>query len=211
MRMRRKKNGAARRELCREIMVENPAEYKGAWSRYFGNDHPVHLELGCGKGGFILQLAAQNPHINYIAMERYADALLMALEKGIELKLPNLRFVLADGAKLAEYFAPKELERIYLNFSDPWPKARHAKRRLTSPGFLAVYRPLLAGSLLFKTDNRPLFDYSLETFAAEGWRLENVTFDLHNSPDAATNIMTEYEKNFSSQGFPINRLEAFPS
>ncbi len=212
MRMRKKKNGAARMELCRELLVEAPENNKGNWNAYFQNDHSLHLEIGCGKGGFITTLAAMNPAINYVAIERYHDALLLTLEKAMEQKLPNLRFIRVDGAKLEESFAKGEINRIYLNFSDPWPKARHAKRRLTSPGFVALYRALLHenGKIVFKTDNQPLFHYSLETFRETDWRLEHITFDLHNSPLNENNIMTEYEKTFSEKGFPIHQLEAYP-
>ena len=159
----------------------------------------------------MMDMAALHPEINYIGIERYSSVLLRALQKMEQNPLPNLRFMCIDAADIEEIFAPEEVDRIYLNFSDPWPKDRHAKRRLTSSEFLNRYDQVLSqkGRIEFKTDNRDLFDFSLEEFRAAGYTLENVTFDLHASEWAKDNIVTEYEANFSAKGFKINRLEAF--
>lgn len=207
MRMRKKKNGAARIEACADWLLRTPEdllELKG--------NAPFYLEIGCGKGGFITATAMANPDRFYIAVELVSDALVTALERAKEAEIPNLRFVNLNAKNLGEWFSPGEIKEIYLNFSDPWPKKGHAKRRLTHRDFLAVYRPLLGadGRICMKTDNVGLFDFSLEEFPEAGWRLEAVTRDLHRSEWAEGNIMTEYEKNFSEQGYPIHRLEAYP-
>ena len=164
-----------------------------------------------GKGTFITTLAANNPDINYVGIEKYSSVLLRAVEKQDELQLPNLRFIRMDAENINEVFGVDEVDRIYLNFSDPWPKDRHAKRRLTSTHFLGLYDQLLApeGRVIFKTDNRGLFDFSLEQVPEAGWILENYTYDLHNSEYNEGNIMTEYETKFSAMGTPINRLVAY--
>lgn len=207
MRMRKKKNGAARIEACADWLLKSPEDLDA-----IRNKAPFYLEIGCGKGGFITATAKANPHRFYIAVELVSDALVTALERAKEEEIPNLRFVNLNAKCLGEWFASGEVAEIYLNFSDPWPKKGHAKRRLTHRDFLAVYRPLLAegGKICMKTDNVGLFDFSLEEFPEAGWRLEAVTRDLHRSEWAEGNIMTEYEKNFSEQGYPIHRLEAYP-
>lgn len=191
-------------------VVHNPEELKGCWSQRFGNHNPVEIEVGMGKGKFIMELAQQNPQINYIGIERYSSVLLKALMKREELKLENLCFMCVDARELAEYFDRGEVNRIYLNFSDPWPKDRHAKRRLTSPGFMKVYDAVLAedGVVEFKTDNTGLFDYSLESIPLAGWKVEDFTRDLHHSDMAEGNIMTEYETKFAAEGKPICKLVA---
>ena len=163
-----------------------------------------------GKGRFIMELAQKNPGINYIGIERYSSVLLRGLQKRAELELDNIFFMCIDAKTLADVFAPGEVNRIYLNFSDPWPKDRHAKRRLTSPEFMAVYDSVLApeGTVEFKTDNRGLFDYSLESIPAAGWTVKAHTFDLHHSDMAEGNVMTEYEIKFSAKGQPICKLVA---
>lgn len=197
------------------IAIKNEREHKGKWNELFGNDNLLHIEIGMGKGQFLLTLAKQNPDINYIGVERYSSVLLRALEKyeteefcGLE----NIRFICMDANDIAEVFAPEEVDKIYLNFSDPWPKARHARRRLTSKEFLSRYEKALAkdGTLEFKTDNRPLFEFSLEQAEeAEGWKVKEHTFDLHhNEKMNEGNVMTEYEQKFSSQGNPIHKLIA---
>ncbi len=175
----------------------------------FLNHHPLHMEIGCGKGRFITTLAENNPHINYIASEMIANIIVLAAEKAKEKELSNIRFVSGNVQYMAEAIPNGSVDRIYLNFSDPWPKDRHAKRRLTHKNFLALYEKILApdGEIHFKTDNRELFDFSLESFTENGWELSEVTFDLHNS-DFTGNIMTEYEEKFSGLGFTINRLVA---
>lgn len=191
-------------------VIQNPEEHRGRWNQVFGNDHPIRIEVGMGKGRFIMQLAMQNPGINYIGIERYPTVLLKGVKKREQTELSNLYFMCVDAKNLAEIFAPQEVDRIYLNFSDPWPKDRHAKRRLTSPQFMAVYDGILAadGTVEFKTDNRGLFDYSLESIPAAGWKITRQTFDLHHSDMAGGNVMTEYEEKFSSDGKPICKLTA---
>ena len=191
-------------------MVQDAKEKRGRWSEVFGNDHPIHIEVGMGKGRFIMELAQRNPQINYVGIERYSSVLLRGLQKRSELVLSNIYFLCEDARELAEIFVPGEVEKIYLNFSDPWPKDRHAKRRLTSEAFMAVYDQILSpdGTVEFKTDNRGLFDYSLESIPAAGWKIVEHTFDLHNSPMAEGNVMTEYEMKFSSEGKPICKLVA---
>ena len=185
--------------------------FTGHWSEMFGREASLHVEIGVGKGDFLTELAAQSPDVNYVGLEMQQGVLYFAARKAAERGLKNLRLVVFDAARLTELFAPREVDRIYLNFSDPWPKARHAKRRLTSPLFLARYRTVLKadGELRFKTDNMGLFDYSLETMAAQGWQLSDVTHDLHALGEA-DNIMTEYERKFSARGAKIGRLVARP-
>ena len=196
------------------IAVKESKEYKGKWNALFENENPIHIEIGMGKGQFILTLAKQNPQINYIGIERYSSVLLRALEKFDTeefCELTNVRFICMDAMELPDVFEAEEVEKIYLNFSDPWPKKRHARRRLTSTVFFAQYDKVLAkdGVVEFKTDNRPLFEFSLEQVEEAGWKLLGSTFDLHH--DAAMNqgnVMTEYEEKFSSKGNPICKLIA---
>ncbi len=192
-------------------VVQEPETLKGKWNTLFGNDNPIHAEIGMGKGKFIMQLAARNPQINYIGIEKYSSVLLRALEKRDEVELPNLYFIRFDAEYINDLFAPEELSGIYLNFSDPWPKDRHARRRLTSREFLARYDKCLKreGEVIFKTDNRPLFEFSLEEVKEAGWELKDVTFDLHHSEFAQGNVMTEYEERFSALGNPIHKLIAY--
>lgn len=196
------------------IAVKEEKKYRGNWNTVFENEQPIHIEIGMGKGQFILELAKQNPDKNYIGIERYSSVLLRALEKHDTeeyRELSNIRFICMDAAELLEVFAPGEVEKIYLNFSDPWPKARHARRRLTSTRFLSIYEKVLVeqGIVEFKTDNRPLFEFSLEQVEEAGWELKAHTFDLHNNKEMNEgNIMTEYEAKFSSMGNPIHKLIA---
>lgn len=193
-------------------VIQKPQEYRGKWNTFFENENPLHIEIGMGKGKFIHTLAARNPHINYIGIEMYSSVLYRAIEKRQEADLPNLFFIRMDARNLGDVFDRSEIGRIYLNFSDPWPKERHAKRRLTSPLFLEIYDTVLDpnGTVCFKTDNRSLFDYSLETIEETSpWRVKDVTYDLHGSSFAAENVMTEYEEKFSSKGMPIHRLVAY--
>ena len=194
-----------------KYVITNPKEIRGKWNGLFENDHPIHIEIGMGKGKFITTLAAENPDINYIGIERVATVLYKALRKQEELKLKNLILMAFNADEIAEVFEKDEVERIYLNFSDPWPKDRHTLRRLTSPKFLSSYDRFLRkdGYIAFKTDNRNLFDYSLVAAIEAGWKTRNVTYDLHNSEYALGNIMTEYEVRFSSMGVPINRVEIY--
>lgn len=202
---------------AREVMIENqyvftePEGMKGTWKEVFSNDNPIRIEIGMGKGKFISTLAQLNPDINYVGIEKYSSVLLRAVEKQDELQLPNLRFIRMDAEAITEVFGEGEVDRIYLNFSDPWPKDRHAKRRLTSRQFFARYDQMLkkTGRVEFKTDNKDLFDFSVEEVKEAGWILEECTYDLHN--DARLNegnVMTEYEKKFSEMGNPICKLIA---
>ena len=191
-------------------VIQKPAQWSGRFHELFGNNHPIHIEVGMGKGKFIMELAGKHPEINYIGIERYPSVLLRAIQKREELELANIWFMCVDAKLLAEIFAPAEVERIYLNFSDPWPKDRHAKRRLTSPEFMKVYDQILAkdGTVEFKTDNQGLFSYSLESIPEAGWKIDAFTRDLHHSEMAEGNVMTEYETKFSAMGNPICKLIA---
>ena len=191
--------------------VQQPEQAKGRWRELFGNHNPVHIEIGMGKGQFLMELAECNPAVNYIGIEKYSSVLLRGLQKMEEHSVDNLRFIRIDAENIVDIFEKNEVNRIYLNFSDPWPKDRHAKRRLTSKEFFARYQQILApeGQVEFKTDNTALFDFSLEQVAEAGWRLTAVTRDLHH--DASMNqgnIMTEYEARFSALGAPIHKLIA---
>lgn len=195
-------------------VIKRPDDQKGCWKQVFGNANPIRIEIGMGKGRFILNMAKNNPDINYIGVERYSSVLLRAVEKYDTeefCELRNIRFVCMDARNLEDVFAPGEVDRIYLNFSDPWPKSRHAKRRLTSVEFLARYENVLAvgGTLEFKTDNTPLFNFSLEQIKEANWTLKGFTYDLHRNEEMNRgNIMTEYEEKFSRKGNPINKLIA---
>ena len=205
--MRRKPNLDARLERCAEALLDTPEEFRGRWRESFGFE-TVHVELGCGKGRFTADVAESAPEILLVAIERDPSALVMAMELALSRGLSNVRFILGDVNMLGELFAPGEVGRIYLNFPDPWPKSRDAKLRLTAPNFLRRYATVLArgGELQFKTDNTPLFDWSVEQFAAEGWALRDVTHDLHAS--GLVGILTGYEAKFVAQGLKINRLVA---
>ena len=196
------------------IVIKRPEDQKGCWKQVFGNKHPIRVEIGTGKGRFILNMAKENPQINFVGIERYSSVLLRAVEKfdTDEFKeLENVRFICIDARRIEEVFAKDEVDRIYLNFSDPWPKARHAKRRLTSTEFLERYQKVLVpfGRLEFKTDNTELFNFSLEQMKEAGWTLQGFTYDLHHNEEMNSgNIMTEYEEKFSGKGNPINKLIA---
>ena len=198
-----------------QMIEENPhvvhgaKEKKGTWQQIFGNDHPIRIEVGMGKGQFILEQASRNPDVNFVGIEKYSTVLLKAIRKREQMELSNIYFLCEDARELAEIFGPGEVERIYLNFSDPWPKARHAKRRLTSREFLARYEKILKkeGTVEFKTDNRGLFEFSLEEVRDSDWNLEVCTFDLHHDEELVKgNVMTEYEEKFSSMGNPICKM-----
>lgn len=207
MRMRKKKNGEKRLEACNDIHIEKPSDKKGNWKTLSGGKE-LYAEIGCGKGGFITELAARNPDKFFIGFEVVQDVIVMAMEKVKEKGLDNVVFILDDADKITDFFEESELDGLYLNFSDPWPKKRHARRRLTYSGFLEKYKYIIkqGGKIFFKTDNRPLFDFSLEQFEIACLPLSEVCFDLHNSEYEKDNIHTEYEDNFSAKGFPINRL-----
>jgi len=191
--------------------IQEPMAEKGRWHLIFGNENPIHIEIGMGKGQFIMQLAKELPDINYIGIERYSSVLLRALQKMEIEPLPNIRFLCMDASIITEVFDEEEVAKIYLNFSDPWPKERHAKRRLTSRQFFERYDKILArnGVVEFKTDNDDLFAFSMEEVAEAGWTLDAHTFDLHHDPVLNEgNVMTEYEEKFSSLGHPIHKLIA---
>ena len=211
--MRKKKHGAERINACSDLLIQNQTINTENVSEIFKNDsqRPLWLEIGCGKGAFVCKMAERHNDVNFIALERIADVAMLAMEKCKAAELTNVRFIIGDVAKLWDIFEDGSVDRIYLNFSDPWPKAGHAKRRLTYRSFLMQYKRILKpdGAIFFKTDNRGLFDFSVEEMRECGFRLENLTYDLHNSEWATDNIMTEYEKNFSEKGFSINRVEAW--
>ena len=191
--------------------IQEPMAEKGRWHLIFGNENPIHIEIGMGKGQFIMKLAKEHPDINYIGIERYSSVLLRALQKMEIEPLPNIRFLCMDASIITEVFDKEEVAKIYLNFSDPWPKERHAKRRLTSRQFFERYDKILAGNgvVEFKTDNDDLFAFSMEEVAEAGWTLDAHTFDLHHDPVLNEgNIMTEYEEKFSSKGNPVNKFIA---
>ena len=202
--------GAREEMLVNPYVIQEPQQYKGHVAvQIFGNNNPIFIEVGMGKGQFITSLAALHPEINYIGIEKYSSVLIRAIEKQEDLQLPNLKFLRFDAEYLPDIFAPGEIAHIYLNFSDPWPKDRHAKRRLTSEGFLNLYNTILSadGYIQFKTDNRDLFDFSVET--AENspiWNIKELTYDLHHSEFLEGNIMTEYESKFVAEGKPICRF-----
>ena len=215
MRARKKKHTAERLDACSFYVSENPAENRGAWLQAFsahaGRDfEKLALEIGCGKGDFAAGYAVRHPEVGFCAMERVVDVLMLAAEKAARAEVDNVLFLSQNALYLPEFFADGEVDLLFLNFSDPWPKARHAKRRLTSPVVLELYKKILAKDavIAMKTDNVELFDYSLETLPEAGFVVENVTRDLHNSPFNEGNIVTEYERNFSEKGFSIHRLEA---
>jgi tRNA (guanine-N7-)-methyltransferase len=202
MRMRKKKHGAERLEACSEYLLDKDnIEYKDS----------MMLEIGCGKGAFILETARRAPDTQFIAMELVSDVALLAAEKIKSEEVSNVKFLVANAKTVDEIFKEGSFDRIYLNFSDPWPKAGHKKRRLTYRDYLEKYKRILkdGGAIFFKTDNRGLFDFSLEEFKECGFELRALTYDLHNSEYNDGNVETEYEKNFTAKGFTINRVEAY--
>ena len=208
LRMRKRSNLGPRMEKCAEYLIDDPAALRGKWLESFPGYDRLYLEVGCGKGRFTADTAELMPDTLYIAMEKVPDAMILAMERVRERGIKNVRFIDGDAIKLAEMFAPGEAARIYINFCDPWPKSRDAKHRLTFPGFLRLYADVLplGGEIHFKTDNTPLFSWSLEQFENEGWVLSEKTNDLHaNGP---VGVMTDYEAKFHAQGFPINRVVA---
>lgn len=206
----RKKPGAYEELLTYDqYFIETPDLYKGKWQSVFGNDHPIYAEFGGGKGGFIIEMADRNPHINFIMVDLITEVMLKAVEKASEKKRPNLKMIKINLAFLDQFFDKDELDRIYLNFSDPWPKKKHYKRRLTYRAFLERYKTVLKddGWIHFKTDNRTLFEFSLNEFAAIDMKMQAISLDLH-SEERPWNVMTEYEQKFSKKGMPIFRVEA---
>lgn len=203
--------GARETIIENQFSIQQPEQMKGKWAEVFQNDHPIHIEVGMGKGQFIIEMARRNPEVNYIGIEEYSSVLVRAVEKLEDFEQDNLRLIRMDAENIEEVFDKDEVDRIYLNFSDPWPKDRHAKRRLTSTRFLERYDNILTpeGRVMFKTDNKDLFDFSLEQVEEARWILENHTYDLHHSEYNEGNVMTEYEEKFSAKGNPICRLVAY--
>jgi tRNA (guanine-N7-)-methyltransferase len=189
-----------------KYVIHEPQEQKGKWQQVFGNSNPIHIEIGMGKGRFIMELAGKNPEINYIGIEKFSSVLVRGIQKMEQEPLPNLYFIRMDAEEITSVFAKNEVARIYLNFSDPWPKDRHAKRRLPSRAFLHRYDEILTadGQIEFKTDNHDLFRFALEELEPAGWHLEQMTEDLHHDEEMMQgNVMTEYEERFSAMGNPI--------
>ncbi|HEL0009621.1 TPA: tRNA (guanosine(46)-N7)-methyltransferase TrmB [Streptococcus equi subsp. zooepidemicus] len=209
MRVRKRKGAQEHLENNPHYVILEPEAAKGRWCEVFGNDHPIHIEVGSGKGAFITGMALKNPEINYIGIDIQLSVLSYALDKVLASQAPNVRLLRVDGSSLTNYFDAGEVDMMYLNFSDPWPKSRHEKRRLTHRSFLDTYKQILPenGEIHFKTDNRGLFEYSLASFSQYGMTLKQVWLDLHAS-DYQGNVMTEYEARFAKKGQVIYRLEA---
>lgn len=203
--------GAREKVDSSEYIILEPETFKGRWNKLFDNNNPINVEIGMGKGNFIMELAALNPDINYIGIEKYTSVILRAVEKREEIELNNLYFINYNAEGINEIFGEGEIEKIYLNFSDPWPKDRHAKRRLTSKEFLSRYDKCLRkdGHVIVKTDNRSLFDFTLEQAKESGWITDELTYDLHKSHYIQENIMTEYEEKFVTEGKPIHRTRIY--
>ncbi len=208
MRMRKKPNLIPRMERCAAVLIRDPEERRGRWRELMPQAVQLRLELGCGKGRFTAETAAAEPDVLFIAVERVPDAMVIAMERVTAMGLQNVFFVDGDAALLPSYFEPGEVERIYINFCDPWPTNRHAKRRLTHENFLLLYRKVLRedGQIHFKTDNRDLFEWSLFQFPRAGYTLSEVTRDLHAG--GVCGVMTDYEEKFHNLGTPINRCVA---
>jgi len=209
MRVRNRKGATELLEAHPQYVILNPADAKGRWQEIFGNNHPIHVEVGSGKGAFVSGMAKANPEINYIGIDIQKSVLSYALDKVLATDVPNIKLLWVDGSDLTDYFEEGEIDRLYLNFSDPWPKKRHEKRRLTYRSFLATYQQILPenGEIHFKTDNRGLFEYSLVSFSQYGMKLKGVWLDLHAS-DFEDNVLTEYEQKFANKGQVIYRVEA---
>ncbi len=209
--MRARRKNWTESEISNNLrFIKEPAQLKGKWHTYFGNENPIYLEIGCGKGRFIVQNAVNNKDINYLALEREEHVIVMGARASAELDC-SLGFIIGDVTNMRDYFESGEIDRLFINFCDPWPgRKKWHKRRLTHRSFLDMYKELLKekGEIHFKTDNRELFEFSLNQFAENNWRMKNITLDLHAS-EFQGNIMTEYEEKFSSQGMPIYRLEAY--
>lgn len=209
MRLRRRPETPAKMAKYSDFyLINEPTQMKGQWHTVFGNDNPLHLEIGCGKGQFVIGMAEQNPGVNFIAMELHVEVIAQALKKVDAAGLKNIRFVRDNANTVDEFFAPEEIDRIYLNFSDPWPKSGHYKRRLTYRGYLDLYTKVLKKGewLHFKTDNLLLFEYSLNEFAELGLQMKSISLDLHRK-EPMDNVRTEYEEKFGGLGFKINRVE----
>lgn len=205
MRMRKKPNLIPRMERCARFLIREPSSYRGHWRQLKPDAKEIRLEVGCGKGRFSAETAQRNPDVLYIALERVPDAMVIAMERSMEKGLDNIFFIDGDAAKLRDYFAPGEVDLLYINFCDPWPGLKHARRRLTHEQFLVLYRGILreGGQIHFKSDNRDLFEWSLFQFPKAGFILSEVTRDLHGQ--GINGVMTDYEEKFYQMGTPINR------
>ncbi len=208
MRMRKKPNLEPRMERCAAVHTKNPMDKKGKWLDDENKYKELHLEIGCGKGRFTVGTARENEDALLVAIEKVADALVIAMERTVDEKLENVQYICGDATNLTDMFEQGEISRIYINFCDPWPKTRDAKRRLTSPNFLEIYTKVLKsdGEIHFKTDNSPLFEYSVKSFEKSGWILSEVTRDLHENGECG--VMTDYETKFHNLGVKINRCVA---
>ncbi|HHK1020182.1 tRNA (guanosine(46)-N7)-methyltransferase TrmB [Streptococcus pyogenes] len=209
MRVRKRKGAEEHLANNPHYVILNPEDAKGRWHDVFGNDRPIHIEVGSGKGGFITGMALKNPDINYIGIDIQLSVLSYALDKVLASEVPNVKLLRVDGSSLTNYFEDGEVDMMYLNFSDPWPKTKHEKRRLTYKDFLDTYKRILPehGEIHFKTDNQGLFEYSLASFSQYGMTLRQIWLDLHAS-NYEGNVMTEYEEKFSNKGQVIYRVEA---
>lgn len=209
MRLRNKPWAMDLIETHPEIVVKPPEECRGSWNEVFGNENPIHVEVGTGKGQFVTRMAKAYPNVNFIGIERYESVLVTGVQRVIDQPQANLRFLQEDVTNITDFFDKGEVDRLFINFTDPWPKERHAKRRLTNESFLEKYELIMGkdGEIHFKTDNQTLFEYSIESLTFYGFRLKNISLDLHNS-NKRDNIMTEYEEKFANKGMRIYRLEA---
>lgn len=207
MRMRKRNNLEPRMEACASVWIQDPEAHRGSWRDLMPQASALHLEIGCGKGKFTVEMAELHPDILFLAVERVKEALVLAMEKALAMGLKNVFFLSVDAAELEQLFVPGEVDRIYLNFCDPWPRSKNAKRRLTYHTFLEKYRTVLRpdGEIHFKTDNAGLFAWSLEEFTRYGYPVQNVTDDLHK--DGIVGVMTGYEEKFHALGTPIHRCE----
>ncbi|MCM6811210.1 tRNA (guanosine(46)-N7)-methyltransferase TrmB [Pediococcus pentosaceus] len=210
MRVRNKPWAPELIEAHPEKIVEKSQAFKGQWNQRFEKEQPIFIEVGTGKGQFIINMAKKYPQYNFIGIEIQKTVIAIALKNALEEEIPNLQFLYADGAELTDYFEDGEVSKVFLNFSDPWPKTRHEKRRLTFKTFLKVYEQILVknGEVEFKTDNQGLFEYSLYSLNNYGMTFEGVWLDLHNSEENEDNVETEYEHKFSAKGQPIYKLKA---
>ncbi|WP_100373811.1 tRNA (guanosine(46)-N7)-methyltransferase TrmB [Bacillus sp. FJAT-45037] len=209
MRLRHKPWATEEMEKYPSIVIQDPQQYKNKWNQLFGNDNPIYVEVGTGKGRFLTGMGEQHPDINFIGIEKYDSVIISAMERVRDSEQTNVKFLNEDVDGLLDFFGEGEIDRLFINFTDPWPKNRHAKRRLTHENFLTLYQNVLKkdGEIHFKTDNQALFEYSLHSMSTYGMSLQNVSLDLHRSSFEG-NIMTEYEEKFSKKGMRIYRLEA---
>ena len=200
--------GSRERIAANEYALKDVEQNKGSWKEFFGDGKPIHIEIGMGKGKFLMEMARRHPNIHYIGIEKFSSVLVRAVQKMEEEPLPNIHFIRMDAEYICNVFEKGEVEEIYLNFSDPWPKERHTKRRLTSHQFLERYDKILkeGGSIQFKTDNRDLFDFSVEEIRSAGWIIDQCTYDLHHSDFLEGNVMTEYEERFVAEEKPICKV-----